>query len=110
MAQSARSATAAKRYIVAGSVPTPSPAPKRSFFLRVRGSAGREGPDPGMKKLLLVDLDPALSAKLAQLLAGASEAFEVRRCPSAREALDSLAAAPCDIVLADLGLPDTNGG
>jgi len=63
-----------------------------------------------MKKLLLVDADPKLSVGLAQLFAGSPESFELRRAGSAREALDSLASAPCDIIVAELGLQGTNGG
>jgi len=63
-----------------------------------------------MKKLLFVDVDPRLSTGLAQLFAGGPEKFELRRAASAREALDSLASAPCDIIVADLGLQGMNGG
>jgi HD-like signal output (HDOD) protein len=63
-----------------------------------------------MKKLLFVDVDPKLSVGLAGLLAGLEESFEMRFASSAREALDSLETAPCDIVVAELGLPGTNGG
>jgi len=63
-----------------------------------------------MKKLLLVDSDPALSSSLAVLLAGTGEGFELRQASSAREAFETLATAPCDIIVAELGLPGTNGG
>ncbi len=63
-----------------------------------------------MKKLLFVDVDPKLSVGMAQLCAESGEKFELRRAASAREALASLATAPCDVVVAELGLPGTNGG
>ncbi len=63
-----------------------------------------------MKKILFVVLDPRLSAGMAQACAQGGEPFEVRRVANAREALDSLARTPCDIIVAELGLPGTNGG
>lgn len=63
-----------------------------------------------MKKLLFVDTDPGLSTALAQQFNGLEERFELRHAPSAREALELLARAPCDIVVAALALPEQNGG
>jgi HD-like signal output (HDOD) protein/CheY-like chemotaxis protein len=63
-----------------------------------------------MKKLLFVDADPKLSVDLARQLAGLDEEFEVRSASDARAALDSFESTPCDIIVAELGLPGTNGG
>jgi HD-like signal output (HDOD) protein len=63
-----------------------------------------------MKKILFVDSDPRLVAGLAPLLSGLPEGFETLRAANAREALGRLETTPCDIVVADLALPETNGG
>ncbi|MBK7643111.1 MAG: HDOD domain-containing protein [Planctomycetes bacterium] len=63
-----------------------------------------------MKKILFVDTDPKLSVAMAQLFSGLDQGFEARFAASADAALASLESVPCDIVVAELGLPETNGG
>ncbi len=63
-----------------------------------------------MKKLLIVDVDPAAPASLAQLLAPLAESFETRCVQSAPEALALLEHSPCDIVVTGPGSSEGEGG
>ncbi|MGI8664049.1 MAG: response regulator transcription factor [Acidimicrobiales bacterium] len=58
-------------------------------------------------QLLVVEDDPVIGEGLARALA--SEGYGVQWARSAHDALDLAAAAPPDLVLLDLGLPDLDG-
>lgn len=60
-----------------------------------------------MSRLLLVDDDTRLRRALGTSLA--ARRFTVEEASSGREALKVLATLPTDLVLLDLGLPDTDG-
>jgi CheY-like chemotaxis protein len=61
-----------------------------------------------MKRVLVVDDDRDLRDALADLLGG--EGFHVTCAGNGREALDSLASAPCDVILLDYMMPEMHGG
>ena len=63
-------------------------------------------PNPPLRAMLVED-DAVLAAGLARALEG--EGLQVERCASGGEALRALAAAPCDLLVLDLGLPDMDG-
>jgi two-component system, OmpR family, response regulator MprA len=58
-------------------------------------------------RILIVDDDPAVSASLRRALR--LDGYEVEDVGTGRAALDSLALAPPDAVILDLGLPDLDG-
>jgi CheY-like chemotaxis protein len=60
-----------------------------------------------MKKILVVENDPALRMLTAQLLE--LEGFEVEQAENGRLALEIIAASPPDLVLCDLLMPELNG-
>ena len=62
----------------------------------------------GLKKILLVDDDDDLREALAEQLV-ATEDFEVFEAGSGAEAVEKAKAALYDIVVLDVGLPDTDG-
>ena len=60
-----------------------------------------------MKRILLADDDASIRKALGQLLV--LEQYEVVQAASGREAVAHFNAAPPDLVLLDLGLPDIEG-
>ncbi|SOB95063.1 response regulator transcription factor [Rhodobacter maris] len=62
----------------------------------------------GLKKILLVDDDDDLREALAEQLA-ATEEFEVYEAVSGADGVEKAKAALYDIVMLDVGLPDTDG-
>ncbi|MFD2172867.1 response regulator transcription factor [Rhodobacter lacus] len=62
----------------------------------------------GLKKILLVDDDDDLREALAEQLA-ATEEFEVFEAVSGADGVEKAKAALYDIVMLDVGLPDTDG-
>lgn len=60
-----------------------------------------------MKKILVVENDPALRMLTAQLLE--LEGFEVAEAENGRLALETIADSPPDMVLCDLLMPELNG-
>jgi CheY-like chemotaxis protein len=60
-----------------------------------------------MKKILVVENDPALRMLAAQLLE--LEGYAVAEAENGRLALESIAAAPPDLVLCDLLMPEMGG-
>jgi len=60
-----------------------------------------------MKRILLADDDASIRKALGQLLA--LEQYEVVQAATGREAVANFNAAPPDLVLLDLGLPDIEG-
>src|SRR5512134_139683 len=79
--------------------------------LRQGAGKGRRLPCDGMPnsplRAMLIEDDAVLADGLARALEG--EGLQVERCASGGEALRALAAAPCDLVVLDLGLPDMDG-
>jgi DNA-binding response OmpR family regulator len=65
-----------------------------------------DGP-AAMKRILFADDDASVRKALAQLLV--LEQFEVVQAASGKEAVAKFNAAPPDLVLLDLGLPDIDG-
>jgi two-component system response regulator MprA len=63
--------------------------------------------DLTMKRILLVDDDPAVRDSLARLLMG--EGYEVLPAANGVEALDLAGRSEVDVVLLDLNLPKKNG-
>ncbi|GJM20997.1 MAG: hypothetical protein DHS20C15_09120 [Planctomycetota bacterium] len=65
--------------------------------------------DRACVQLLLIEDNRGDARLLAELLRGARTRFEVTTCGSLAEAFASEAGESCDLVLADLGLPDSDG-
>ena len=61
------------------------------------------------KRILFVDDDPVLVRVYATVLQGESHRWEVRTATSAKLALDMMAAAAFDVVVADLRMPEMSG-
>ena len=61
-----------------------------------------------IRRILVVDDDNDLREALCEQLALHPE-FEIEQVDSARRALDAIAAAPPDLVIMDVGLPDVDG-
>jgi DNA-binding NtrC family response regulator len=59
------------------------------------------------RRVLIVDDDPAIRELLVEFLSNADT--ELTQAATGAEALESFAAAPPDIVLLDMRLPDTDG-
>ncbi len=64
---------------------------------------------PRMKKLLLVDDDPAVHDQVRIMLADLRSEWDIAFVASAEEALAALALSPCDVVLSDIHLVGTGG-
>src|SRR5690606_9827154 len=63
---------------------------------------------PGLKKILLVDDEEDLREALAEQLA-ATDDFEVIEAGTGAEAVEATKNAIYDLVILDVGLPDTDG-
>ncbi|HEV8320640.1 MAG TPA: response regulator [Myxococcota bacterium] len=69
-------------------------------------SSNRTAP-VGVRRVLVVDDDDMACRSLARLLVRLG--FDVREAPSARAALESMAAAPADLVISDFAMPGDDG-
>ena len=66
-----------------------------------------EGRDSAPCRLLIVDDDESVRAVLARVVA--SLGFEVATAVDGRTAAQCLAATPCEVLLTDIHMPDTDG-
>ena len=64
---------------------------------------------PTRKRILFVDDDPVLSRVYASVLQSENLRWEVRSATSGQQALDMMARAPFDVVVADLRMPEMSG-
>jgi DNA-binding NtrC family response regulator len=60
-----------------------------------------------VRRILIVDDEPALREILAAVLA--DEGYAVQTAPDGRSALDLIAAAPPDLVITDISMPRLDG-
>ena len=60
-----------------------------------------------MTRILVVEDEPAIAENIRYALA--TEGFDVEHCTTGAAANAALAAAPADLIVLDVGLPDTNG-
>lgn len=73
----------------------------------VRGNAGAVAGHNGVRRILIVDDEPAVREVIASVLA--DEGYAVQMAPDGRIALDLIASAPPDLLITDLMMPHVDG-
>ena len=72
-----------------------------------RGNAEATAGHDGVRRILIVDDEPAVREVIASVLA--DEGYAVQMAPDGRIALDLIASAPPDLLITDLIMPHVDG-